>query len=84
MLLEPNIQGWSVSDQGPWQLIFNDHYIIKLVEVGSGTSTQEKLFIGTKEECLAKAVELNLPLAANNSLGKIEQEVIIAPPLSGE
>ncbi len=79
MLIEPNIQGWSMSDQGPWQLIFNDHYIIKLLEVGSGTSTQEKLFVGTKEECEAKVAELNLPLAANNSLGEIIQEVIIVP-----
>jgi hypothetical protein len=40
MLIQPNEQGWSASDQGPWQLIFNDQYIIKMFEIGSGTSTQ--------------------------------------------
>jgi hypothetical protein len=79
MLIQPDEQGWSASDQGPWQLIFNDQYIIKLFEVGSGTATQEKLFIGTKEECEAKVDELDLPLSSNNSLGEIEQEVIIVP-----
>ena len=80
MLIQPNEQGWSTSNQGPWQLIFNDHYIIKLFEVNLGTSTQEKLFIGTKEECEAKIAELGLPLASNDSLGKIE-DIIIAGPL---
>ena len=79
MLIEPNEQGWSTSDQGPWQLIFNDQYIIKMFEINSGTSTQEKLFVGTKEDCEAKVDELNLPLAANNSLGEIEQEVVVFP-----
>ena len=55
-------------------------YIIKLLEVGLGTSTQEKLFVGTKEECENKIKELALPLASNNSLGEVEQEVIIVPP----
>lgn len=63
MLIEPNEQGWSMSDQGPWQLLFNDQYIIRLFEVTSGTSTQEKLFVGTKEECELKIAELSLPLA---------------------
>jgi hypothetical protein len=79
MIIEPNEQGWSTSSQGPWQLIFNDEYIIKMFEVNEGTSTQEKLFVGTKEECEAKVSELDLPLASNNSLGEIEQEVIIIP-----
>jgi len=79
MLIEPNEQGWSTSSQGPWQLIFNDEYIIKMFEVNEGTSTQEKLFVGNKEECEAKVSELDLPLASNNSLGEIEQEVIIIP-----
>jgi hypothetical protein len=79
MIIEPNEQGWSTSSKGPWQLIFNDEYIIKMFEVNEGTSTQEKLFVGTKEECEAKVSELDLPLASNNSLGEIEQEVIIIP-----
>ena len=84
MLIQPNEQGWSMSNQGPWQLIFNDHYIIKLFEVNLGTSTQEKLFIGTKEECEAKIAELGLPLASNDSLGEIEDIVIVVPPLMDE
>jgi hypothetical protein len=84
MLIQPNEQGWSTSNQGPWQLIFNDHYIIKLFEVNLGTSTQEKLFIGTKEECEAKIAELGLPLASNDSLGEIEDIVIVVPPLMDE
>ena len=84
MLIQPNEQGWSTSNQGPWQLIFNDHYIIKLFEVNLGTSTQEKLFIGTKEECEAKIAELGLPLASNDSLGEIEDIVIVVPPLIDE
>lgn len=73
MLIEPNQQGWSMSDQGPWQLLFNDQYIIKLFEVTSGTSTQEKLFVGTKEECEAKIIELNLPFVFESSSNDIEE-----------
>jgi hypothetical protein len=85
MLIEPNIQGWSMSNQGPWQLIYNDYYIIKLIEAGlGGTSTQENLFVGTKEQCEAKAAELGLPLAANDSLGGVQQEAASAPNLPEE
>ena len=79
MLIQPNEQGWSMSDQGPRQLIFNDTYIIKLFEAGLGTSTQEKLFVGTKEECEAKIFELGLPLACSRSLGEIVQEAQTSP-----
>ena len=84
MLIEPNERGWSTSDQGPYQLIFNDQYIIKLFEVNLETSTQEKLFVGTKEECEAKITALNLPLASKNSLGEIEEQPIVPPPPPGE
>jgi len=80
MLIEPNSEGWSTSNQGPWQLIFSDQYIIKLFEVDLGTSTQEKLFVGTKEECESKILELNLPLASRDSLGVVEEELQIIPP----
>ena len=73
MLIQPNEQGWSTSTEGPWQLLFNDLYIIKLFETNIGTSTQEKLFTGTKEECEAKVEELNLPLASCDSLGPVEE-----------
>lgn len=77
MLITPDLNGWSTSTQGLWQLIFNDDYIIKLFEVTSGTSTQEKLFVGTKEECETKVQELNLPLASYDSLGLIEEEELL-------
>lgn len=76
MLIQPNEQGWSTSSEGPWQLIFNDEYIIKLFETSIGTSTQEKLFVGTKEECEAKIQELNLPLASEDTLGVLKQELV--------
>ena len=79
MLIQPNEQGWSTSSEGPWQLIFNDEYIIKLIETSIGTSTQEKLFVGTKEECEAKIAELALPLASHDSLGPIEEELFTSP-----
>lgn len=79
MLIIPDEQGWSTSDQGPWHLIFNNEYIIKLIQVGLGTSTQEKLFVGSKEECEAKIAELGLPLVSNNSLGEVEYEALFVP-----
>ena len=80
MLVTPNQHGWSSSTEGPWQLIFNDQYIIKLFRAGLGTTTQEKLFVGTKEQCEAKIAELGLPLASNNSLGEVEYQPNVVPP----
>ena len=68
----------------PWQLIFNDEYIIKLFEAGLGTSTQEKLFVGNKEDCEAKIFELGLPLACSNSLGENLEENLIYSPILEE
>ena len=83
MLIQRDINNWSFSTEeqnGLWHLIFdNDNNVITLFESIGITSTQENLFVGTKEECEAKVSELNLPLASNNSLGEIEQEVIIIP-----
>lgn len=58
MIIEPN---WTVSDQGPWQLIYNDQQIISLHEAQGATSTQGKLFVGTKEECEVEIERLGLP-----------------------
>jgi len=82
MLITSDSNGWSTSTEGPWQLLFNDRYIIKLFETNLGTSTQEKLFVGTKEECEAKIVKLNLPLVSKDALGIIEEQpiVVIPPP----
>jgi hypothetical protein len=78
MLIERNAQGWSTSTQGPWQLIFNDQYIIKLFETNVGSSTQEKLFVGTKEECEAKIQELGVPLVISNPLD-LTEDIPISP-----
>lgn len=54
MLIQPNEQGWSTSTEGPWQLLFNDQYIIKLFETNIGTSTQEKLLRAQKKNAKQK------------------------------
>ena len=61
MKLQPN---WTISDQGPWQLIYNDTAIISLAPAEGVTSTQGNLFVGTKEECEAERLRLGLPWAA--------------------
>jgi hypothetical protein len=61
MNIQPN---WTVTDQGPWQLIYNDTSIISLLEVEGITSTQGYIFAGTKEECEAEIIRLNLPWAS--------------------
>jgi hypothetical protein len=77
MLIESNEQGWSSTSLGLWHLLFNDQYIIKLFQNESGTSTQENLFVGTKEECEAKIAELGLPLAFDGSLGVVEEDPLV-------
>jgi len=61
MIIQPN---WTITDQGPWQLIYNDTSIISLLEVEGITSTQGYIFAGTKEECEAEIIRLNLPWAS--------------------
>jgi len=61
MNIQPN---WTVTDQGPWQLIYNDTSIISLLEVEGITSTQGYIFAGTKEECEAEIIRLGLPWAS--------------------
>lgn len=65
MIIQPN---WTVTDQGPWQLIFNDNSIISLSQVVGVTSTQGKVFVGTQEECEAERVRLGLPWASEVTL----------------
>lgn len=52
-----------ITEGGPFQLVYNDKCLILLQEVIGITTTQEKIFCGTQEECEAKAQELNLPWA---------------------
>lgn len=61
MNIEPN---WTVTNQGPWQLIYNDTSIISLSQTIGTTSTEGKVFAGTQEDCEAERVRLNLPWAS--------------------
>ena len=55
MLIQRDTKNWSFSTEeqnGLWHLIFdNDKNVITLFESVGITSTQENLFVGTKEEC---------------------------------
>ena len=55
MLIEKDINGWSFSTEdqnGLWHLVFdNNKNIITMFESVGITSTQENLFVGTREEC---------------------------------
>lgn len=72
MIIQPN---WTITDQGPWQLIYNDTSIISLLEVEGITSTQGYIFAGTKEECEAEIIRLNLPWASGFVLPVVEEKV---------
>lgn len=58
MIIEPN---WTVSAQGPWQLIYNETQIVSLHEAQGTTSTEGNLFVGTRAECEAEIDRLGLP-----------------------
>jgi len=62
MNIQPN---WTVTNQGPWQLIYSDSCIVSLAESIGMTSTEAKVFVGTQEECEAERVRLGLPWAAD-------------------
>ena len=55
MIIQRDINDWSFSTEeqnGLWHLIFdNDKNVITLFHSIGITSTQENLFVGTKEEC---------------------------------
>lgn len=55
MLIQRDTNNWSFSTEeqtGLWHLIFdNDKNVITLFHSIGITSTQENLFVGTKEEC---------------------------------
>jgi hypothetical protein len=55
MIIQKNTNNWSFSTEeqnGLWHLIFdNDKNVITLFKSIGITSTQENLFVGTKEEC---------------------------------
>jgi len=74
MIIQPN---WTITDSGPWQLIYNGTSIISLLEVRGITSTQEYVFAGTKEECEAEIIRLNLPWASGSVLPVVGENTVI-------
>jgi hypothetical protein len=68
MNISPN---WTITDQGPWQLIYNDSIIISLFEVIGITSTQGNVFAGTLEECEMEIKRLKLFFPHEDSLENI-------------
>ena len=75
MKIETNESGWIITDQGPWQLIYNDTSFISLLEVEGITSTQGYIFAGTKEECEAEIIRLNLPWASGSVSPVVEENI---------
>ena len=72
MKLEPN---WTISDLGPWQLIYNDVAIISLAPASGVTSTQGNLYVGTQEECESERIRLGLPWATEPT----DESAVILP-----
>lgn len=64
MLIQKDTNNWSFSTEeqnGLWHLIYdNDKNVITLFESVGITSTQENLFVGTKEECDQYIIDNNL------------------------
>lgn len=63
MKIEPN---WTITSEGPWQLIYDDKSIIILSEASGTTSTSANVFVGTKEECEEEMKQLGLPMAGED------------------
>jgi hypothetical protein len=60
MNIEANENGWIFDESTGWKLIHNDQIVIFFEFTDKSISTQEKLFIGTKEECEQYIVDNNL------------------------
>lgn len=60
MNIEPNNEGWRFDESVGWKLIHNDVDVIFFEETDKAISTQEKLFVGTKEECEDQIKNLDL------------------------
>jgi len=82
MLIQRDTNNWSFSTEeqnGLWHLIFdNNKHVITLFESIGITSTQENLFVGTKEQCDQYIIDENL------FLDRIEQEILVTPSSPGE
>lgn len=60
MNIKSNSEGWRFDESVGWKLIHNDIDVIFFEETEKAISTQEKLFVGTKEECDAEILNLGL------------------------
>jgi len=60
MNIKPNNDGWRFDESVGWKLIHNDIDVIFFEETDKSISTQEKLFVGTQEECEAEINRLGL------------------------
>jgi len=60
MNIEPNNDGWSFDESVGWKLIHNDIDVIFFEETYKAISTQEKLFVGTQQECDNQILNLGL------------------------
>jgi len=71
MIIQKNANNWSFSTEeqnGLWHLIFdNDKNVITIFESIGITSTQENLFVGTKEECDRYIIDEGLYYIANEN-----------------
>ena len=60
MNIKLNSEGWRFDESVGWKLIHNDVDVIFFEETDKAISTQEKLFVGTKDECDNQITELGL------------------------
>ena len=60
MNIEPNNEGWRFDESVGWKLIHNDIDVIFFEETEKAISTQEKLFVGTEQECEDQIKNLDL------------------------
>jgi len=71
MIIQKNTNNWSFSTEeqnGLWHLIFdNDKNVITIFKSIGITSTQENLFVGTKEECEQYIIDEGLYYIANEN-----------------
>jgi hypothetical protein len=60
MNIKSNSEGWRFDESVGWKLIHNDIDVIFFEETEKAISTQEKLFVGTEQECEKHIVDFGL------------------------
>jgi hypothetical protein len=75
MNIEANNEGWRFDESIGWKLIHNDIDVIFFGETEKAISTQEKLFVGTKEECENIITELHLNYYTGEELVDSQEEI---------